>query len=378
MRIACDFDGTLVSQARPYSDIMTPLEWIDGAKEAIVTLKAAGHMLVLWSSRASRALLYDPTLDPLVRAGVVQVHRQQWLESRALNLARYHEMLAFVNREIPGVFDAIDDGSAGKFSFDLVIDNKAICLRGPATWARIARVYGEHDPPPFGLDLPPALLDTPVARLNLVPTGELKQILDQVRGELRGRGIAHYQPLFALGDAGFWCADRAITINLPWFLATEELFQAAQPRYPLTWFDVVRGVRHEVGHAIGYAFELWKRRDWTEVFGNFRAPYPERPWPYMEHSPNHIEYVLDSGAGYGQRHPDEDWAESFAAWLDSSYPKGSLQDGARRKIEYVDRIARQVLTGRPVNDDLGVPKEWRSAYPGQTVGQALGFAPPWK
>ena len=32
-------------------------------------------------------------------------------------------------------------------------------------------------------------------------------------------------------------------------------------------------LRHEAGHAINYAFELWRRRDWTQTFGDFRRPY---------------------------------------------------------------------------------------------------------
>jgi hypothetical protein len=249
-----------------------------------------------------------------------------------------------------------------------------MAMRGPATWSRISRVYGEAEPL-FDQELTPELLDTPVARLNLVPTGKLKDILDRVRSDLRSAGITHFEPMFALGDSGFWCADRALTINLPWFLATEQLFQAAQPRYPMTWFNIERGVRHEVGHAVGYAFELWKRPDWTATFGDFTKPYPKTSgsWPVKENSPDFVEYVLDSGKGYGQKHPDEDWAETFAAWLDRSFDKTKLAGGAAAKMAYVARVAGDVLTGWPTNHDLGVPKEWRAAYPQQTVREALGL-----
>lgn len=374
VRIAIDFDGTLVSQDRPYNDLVTPLEFIPGAKEGLLALRAAGHFLLLWSGRASRALLYDPTLDPFVRAGAVDVNRAAWLESRHLHMQRYHQMLDFVERMLPGVFDTIDDGLGGKPSCDLFIDDKACAMRGPATWARIARQYGEPEPI-YEPEPSPALLDTPVARLNLVPTGELKAILDQVRAELRSAGIVHFEPTFALGDSGFWCADRAVTVNLPWFLATPELYELAQSRYPMNWADVLRGVRHEVGHALGYAFELWKREDWQKTFGNFLAPYPERPWPVVEGSRDFVEYVLDSGPGYGQRHPDEDWAETFACWLDpSSHWRTRYSAGSRRKLEYVHIIARDVLTGFPTNSNAGVPKEWREAFSGQTVRQALAIS----
>jgi hypothetical protein len=370
--IAIDWDGTIVSEDRAYNDVTTPPEFIPGAKEALLSLKRAGHLLVLWSGRASRALLADPLLDPLVRAGAKPVNRQAWLDARHLHMARYRQMLETVERELPGIFTAVDDGMAGKFSFDLVIDDKAMAFRGPATWSRIERVYGEADPL---FDEPlVALLDRPVASLNLTPTGKLKAILDYVRAELRAAGILHFEPTFALGDSGFWCADRAVTINIPWFLATEKLAAAAQARYPSTWEDVARGVRHELGHAVNYAFELWKREDWRKTFGDFTAPYPERPWPFVASSPDFVEYVLDSGPGYGQRHPDEDWAETFATWLDPAIDwRARYKAGARRKLEYAHLMARDVLTGWPTNHELGVPKEWRAAFPGETVGEALAI-----
>lgn len=146
--IAVDFDGTVVVQrGRHYADVTTPLEFIPGAPEALRALKAAGHTLLLWSGRASRALLYDPNLDPLVRAGVRPLLRETWEAARPLHQARYDQMVAFVERNLPGVFDAVDDGAGGKPSVDLFIDDKAFGLRevlgtGGGTWAEIADVLG--------------------------------------------------------------------------------------------------------------------------------------------------------------------------------------------------------------------------------------------
>ena len=382
MKIAIDFDATVVEQDRPYEDVTTPLRFVTNpvtgfsAKDMLLSLKRADHLLLLWSGRSSRALLYDPNLDPLVRAGAVTCDRKSWLEARPLHWARFHQMIEFVERELPGVFSAIDDGLAGKPSCDLFIDDKAMVMRGPATLARIARVYGEEQPLYEQEAAVLDLLNRPVASLNLVPTGKLKAILDQVRGELRAAGIVHFEPTFALGDSGFWCADRAVTVNLPWFLATEELAAAAQARYPSTWEDVARGVRHEVGHALNYAFELWKREDWRKTFGDFTAPYPATSgsWPIPENKEDFVQYVRDSGPFYGAKHPDEDAAETFACWLDpASNWREMYRAGARRKLEYVHLLARDVLTGWPTNTNAGVPKEWRAAYQGQTVARALGI-----
>jgi len=376
--IAVDFDGTVVKQEHAYDDLATPLEFMDGAREALYSLKRAGHLLLLWSARASRALLYDPNLNPLVRAGAVPSDRKRWLESKALNWARYHQMVEFVNRELPGVFDAIDDGLAGKPQADLFIDDRALVVRGVATWARIQRQYGEavaiFDDGPIA-----ELLDRRVESLQLVPTGTLAGILETIHGELRAAGIVHYQPSYQMGQAGFWAADRGTVVNLPWFLATDELRDLAYARYPWTWENVTRSIRHEVGHSVGYAFEAWRRADWTEQFGDFTLPYPTRQpdAPIDPESTDFVNYMTDVEPGYAQRHPDEAWAESFACWLDPASnwrQRYAVGTGARAKLDYIDRLSKESLAATPTNFDLGVPRERRESYSGQTVRQALGIA----
>jgi len=157
MNIACDFDGTLVGQGHSYDDLDTPLQFLPGAKEAVRSLHRAGHILLLWSARASRALLEDPTLCPLVRAGVKTVDLKRWADSWPVNQARYHQMVDFVARELPGIFSAIDDGMAGKPSVDLFIDDKCLRLgdsgRGVG-WSWIETVYGA---PEYGTALAPTI-----------------------------------------------------------------------------------------------------------------------------------------------------------------------------------------------------------------------------
>lgn len=154
MRIAIDFDGTIVDDSHRYDDLVTPLTFKDGAKDALYALKRARHSLLLWSGRASRSNLYDPRLDPLVRAGVSLRTEKSWAESLALNLARYQQMMQFVETEIPDVFDAVDDGLGGKPSVDLFIDDKAMRLGrgdlGGVDWHQIANEYGDAGgPSPF-------------------------------------------------------------------------------------------------------------------------------------------------------------------------------------------------------------------------------------
>jgi len=150
--IAIDFDGTVVVEDHrvPYDDTETPLRFERNAREALLGLKRAGHLLLLWSARASHALRFDPTKDALVRAGAKTVDPKMWAQSQSVNEARYQQMLAFVAAELPGVFDAIDDGSVGKPLVDLFIDNKALSFGAGShrvSWSEITSVYGEEDQP---------------------------------------------------------------------------------------------------------------------------------------------------------------------------------------------------------------------------------------
>lgn len=145
MVIAVDFDGTIVSQERPYDDITTPLEFLPDAKEGLQSLKRAGHLILLYSARASRALLFDPFLDPLVRANKKTANMERWKASKALNWARYRQMVEFVEANLKDEIDAIDDGMQGKPQAAVFIDDRAVrygLTVGGQGWKSIASMYG--------------------------------------------------------------------------------------------------------------------------------------------------------------------------------------------------------------------------------------------
>lgn len=153
MRFAIDLDDTLVEQEHPYDDFTSPLKLKPGAREALLALKRSGHVLLLFSARASRALLFDPDLDPLVRAGARKVDRAKWQAQLPIHWGRYRQMIEFVAQELPGIFDAIDDGAQGKPSVDYFIDDKSIRFGagfGGVSWPQIAKLYGASAAPLVG------------------------------------------------------------------------------------------------------------------------------------------------------------------------------------------------------------------------------------
>jgi hypothetical protein len=146
MIIAVDFDGTVVSEDRPFEDTVTPLRFLPGAREGLHALRRAGHTLVLWSARTNRATLFTPEWDPLVRAGIRKVHLARWEAERPLHWARLRQMERFIALHLPGVFAVVDDGLQGKPCADLFIDNKALRYGFGAEavgWNGIAMLFGE-------------------------------------------------------------------------------------------------------------------------------------------------------------------------------------------------------------------------------------------
>jgi hypothetical protein len=203
------------------------------------------------------------------------------------------------------------------------------------------------------------LLSTPVADLELEPTGVLAECLDQLKGELKAKGIPFW-PEFYLGDDDFWTSDRAISVNIPWYLASNTLWGLVNDHlFRYTRAEVLMYLRHETGHALNYAYELWRRRDWAQTFGDFRRPYRDvynpNPW-----SRDYVRYLHRTGMyHYAQKHPDEDWAETFAVWLDpSSRWRRRYKDWqvALAKLEYVDRLidVEGACKGAPPNGRRGV------------------------
>lgn len=147
MVIAVDFDGTIVSDDRDYDDVTTPLEFLPYAKETLQALKRAGHLIVVFSARASRALLEDPELDPLVRAGKKKVSQKHWESQRKLSQARYQQMVDFIEENLKDEVDAIDDGKQGKPQAGLFIDDRALrygMTLGGLRWKSIAEKFGEE------------------------------------------------------------------------------------------------------------------------------------------------------------------------------------------------------------------------------------------
>jgi hypothetical protein len=192
------------------------------------------------------------------------------------------------------------------------------------------------------------LLELRLCDLGVTIAGtDLEVRIAQVAAELDARGLA-FRPHYWLSDDWF-TPDGVPGIAIPFYLAHPRL-----AKLELTQMLEVEGgdpdsclriLRHEVGHAIDNAFQLRNRQTRRRVFGTPATPYPEyyTPKPYSKSFVQHLDHW------YAQSHPDEDFAETFAAWLDpaSSWTTRYAGWPAERKLEYMDGLMRRLRGRRP-------------------------------
>jgi hypothetical protein len=192
------------------------------------------------------------------------------------------------------------------------------------------------------------LLELRMCDLGLAIEGtELETRIAAIAAELEARGV-RFRPRYWLSDEWF-TPDGVPGVAIPFYLAHPRLakLELAQMLEVEGGDETscLRILRHEVGHAIDNAFELRRRPTRRRLFGNPATPYPEyyTPKPYSKSFVHHLDHW------YAQSHPDEDFAETFAVWLDPQSKWGSQYVGwpAQRKLEYMDRLMRQLARRRP-------------------------------
>ncbi len=193
-----------------------------------------------------------------------------------------------------------------------------------------------------------ALLALRLRDLRLRFPGSLVEAqVQSLYGELERRGIG-FEPHVWLSEEWF-SPDGVPGIAIPFFVAHPRLRQLERS----IMGDVdggnalwrLRLLRHEAGHALDTAFGLRRRADWRAVFGPASARYPGT---YVT-EPSSRRHVLHVGHWYAQSHPTEDFAETFAVWLQ---PKARWRRDyagwpALAKLEFVDHLMEQIGTTRP-------------------------------
>lgn len=197
--------------------------------------------------------------------------------------------------------------------------------------------------------------DVPLAQLGLRIAGTpLEPVLAAFERELTAAGITRVRPRYYLSTE--WGVPfETIALAIPFYLARPELAELHAERTGMIEGhdpdEILRYLRHEMGHVLNYAYRLYERPDWIARFGAITQPYLDeyRPEPWSR------RHVLHLPGWYAQKHPDEDWAETFAVWMtpgrDWRREYGDWPD-ALAKLELCEAIVRETaVMDPPVTDD---------------------------
>jgi hypothetical protein len=222
----------------------------------------------------------------------------------------------------------------------------------------LARLPGVEESAPNWEGERHALLAQRISDIGLAIRGTLlEKLVDQLYSELAAKGLDFRPPVYLSDQWG--CPDGTPLIGVPFYLADERLSKIEED-YSTTVegaLESMRYLRHEAGHAFNYAYRLYDRPDWRKMFGPYSRPYRER----YRADPFSRDYVRHILGWYAQKHPDEDFAETFAVWLTPDSPWRKQYDGwgALAKLEYVERVMKEVAhqvpqVPEPSDDDLPV------------------------
>jgi hypothetical protein len=195
------------------------------------------------------------------------------------------------------------------------------------------------------------LFRSPIRDLGLEIAGtRLEPIIAQFEREIRDRNITRLTPKCYLSTE--WGVPfGAISIGIPFYLAKPELIDLHGEEVGhiegMSDDDILRYLRHEMGHVVNYAYKLYEEEEWVKLFGSITQPYMEdyRPQPFSRRFVRHLP------GWYAQKHPDEDWSETFAVWMTprrdwrKDYRDWSI---ALRKLEYCDQTMTRLSEVDPL------------------------------
>ncbi len=199
-------------------------------------------------------------------------------------------------------------------------------------------------------EVSPEVLTRRICDFDLrIEGGPLGRVVERFQRELAERGLVRLRPAFYLSDE-WGVADGTVAIGIPFYLADEQLRRVHQAKGGIVEGedeeDILRYLRHEMGHVVNYGYRLYERDDWTATFGPMSRPYTEQ-YRSVPFSPDFVRHLPGS---YAQKHPDEDWAETFALWLTPGLDWRSRYSDAAvalAKLEYCDRVMAEIRDREP-------------------------------
>jgi hypothetical protein len=190
----------------------------------------------------------------------------------------------------------------------------------------------------------------PIRDLGLKIEGtRLEPVLAEFEVEREKLGLRVKPRYYLSTDWGV--VTDTVAIAIPFYLARPELSELHAQRMGMIEGEGRRALlgylRHEFGHVVNYAYKLYDEGEWVRLFGPITKPYLEEYHP----APFSRRFVRHLPGWYAQKHPDEDWAETFAVWMTpgldwrDEYEELST---ALAKLEWCDRTLATLREREPL------------------------------
>jgi hypothetical protein len=213
-----------------------------------------------------------------------------------------------------------------------------------------------------------ALLATRLCDLPIALDGTLMaRRVARLHGEMRGRGIVALPHVWLSEE--FFSPDGVLGFAVPFYLAHPRLMRLERSQMleveGAGEAESRRIFRHEAGHAIENAYALSTRTRYRDLFGDPEEAYPDAYKP----RPESRDFVINLANWYAQAHPVEDFAETFAIWL-NPYIDWRRDYGnwpAIAKLEYVDELMREIAGQLPPVSDVAEVEPLRKVR--RTLGE---------
>jgi hypothetical protein len=144
------------------------------------------------------------------------------------------------------------------------------------------------------------LYGAPIKDLGLTIDGtRLTPVIDEFRAELAARGITRVVPRFHLSAEWGVPFGTVVGIRSTWRTPGPSCTRAGGHIEGFNHADILRYLRHEMGHVINYAYKLYDMEAWVKLFGSITQPYREeyRPQPFSRRFVRHLP------GWYAQKHP---------------------------------------------------------------------------
>jgi len=193
------------------------------------------------------------------------------------------------------------------------------------------------------------LLSAPLKELDLsLKNSWVQPLINQVQDELKTKNI-FFKPNIWISDEWF-CPDGITGFALPFYLLHPRLIKLEKKNCLQAEGETKKWclqlLRHEYAHALDNAFHLRKKKKRQSLFGISGKSYPEKYSPKTQSK----DYVIHLEGYYAQAHPAEDWAETFAIWLNptSNWEKTYKNWPAIKKLKYMDEVMTSISGKRPL------------------------------